>query len=115
MNRRLQDYINNLFLQVPDSTYTQELKEEMLTNLSDKYKDLLVEGKSKEEAFIIVTSSIGDIRELLSGLDESAVIITTRDIEERRRKSALITSVAVMLYILGGLCLFVLHSLVLKI
>lgn len=86
MNKRLQDYINNLFLQVPNSTYAQELKEEMLTNLSDRYEDLLREGKSKEEAFIIVTSSIGDIRELLSGLDESAVIITTKDIEKRRRK-----------------------------
>lgn len=102
MNKRLQDYINNLFSQVPNSTYAQELKEEMLTNLSDRYEDLLRAGKSKEEAFIIVTSSIGDIRELLSGLDESAVIITTKDIEARRRKSALITSFAVMLYILGG-------------
>lgn len=102
MNKRLQDYINNLFSQVPNSTYAKDLKEEMLTNLNDRYEDLLVEGKSKEEAFIIVTSSIGDIRELLSGLDESAVIITTKDIEQRRRKSALITSVAVMMYILGG-------------
>ena len=102
MNKRLQDYISSLFSQVPNSTYTQELKEEMLTNLSDKYEDLLIEGKSKEEAFIIVTSSIGDIRELLSGLDESVVIITTKDIEKRRKKSALITSIAVMLYILGG-------------
>lgn len=102
MNKRLQEYINNLFSQVPDSTYARDLKEEMLTNLNDKYEDLLVEGKSKEEAFIIVTSSIGDIRELLSGLDESAVIITTKDIEQRRKKSAFITSVAVMMYILGG-------------
>lgn len=101
MNKRLKDYIEQLFTQVSDTTYARDLKEEMLINLNDRYEDLLVEGKSKEEAFIIVTSSIGDIRELLSGLDESAVIITTKDIEKKRKESALIRSIAVMLYIMS--------------
>ncbi|MDA3734265.1 permease prefix domain 1-containing protein [Niameybacter massiliensis] len=101
MNRKLKDYIDQLFAQVSDSTYARELKEEMLINLNDRYEDLLIEGKSKEEAFIIVTSSIGDIRELLSGLDETAVIITTKDIEKRRKESALIRSIAIMLYIIS--------------
>ncbi|WP_053982508.1 permease prefix domain 1-containing protein [Niameybacter massiliensis] len=101
MNRKLKDYIDQLFAQVSDSAYARELKEEMLINLNDRYEDLLIEGKSKEEAFIIVTSSIGDIRELLSGLDETAVIITTKDIEKRRKESALIRSIAIMLYIIS--------------
>lgn len=101
MNRKLKDYIDQLFAQVSDSTYARELKEEMLINLNDRYEDLLIEGKSKEEAFIIVTSSIGDIRELLSGLDETAVIITTKDIEKHRKESALIRSIAIMLYIIS--------------
>lgn len=101
MNKKLKDYIDKLFSQVADTVYTRELKEEMLINLNDRYEDLLAEGKSKEEAFIIVTSSIGDIRELVSGLDESAVIITTKDIEKKRKESALIRSIAVMLYIVS--------------
>ena len=101
MNRKLKDYIDQLFAQVSDSAYARELNEEMLINLNDRYEDLLIEGKSKEEAFIIVTSSIGDIRELLSGLDETAVIITTKDIEKRRKESALIRSIAIMLYIIS--------------
>lgn len=108
MNKRLKDYIDNLFAGVSNTTYARELKEEMLMNLNDKYEDLLIEGKSKEEAFMIVTSSIGDIRELLSGLDESAVIITTKDIEKRRKQSALITSIAVAMYILGAAALITL-------
>lgn len=108
MNRKLKDYIDDLFTQVANTTYARELKEEMLTNLNDKYEDLLVEGKSKEEAFTIVTSSIGDIRELLSGLDESAVIITTKDLEKRRQISAIITSIAVAIYILSAAVLIIL-------
>nr|WP_307993271.1 permease prefix domain 1-containing protein [uncultured Niameybacter sp.] len=101
MNKKLKDYIDKLFSEVADTVYTRELKEEMLINLNDRYEDLLTQGKSKEEAFIIVTSSIGDIRELVSGLDESAVIITTKDIEKKRKESALIRSIAVMLYIVS--------------
>lgn len=101
MNKKLEDYIDKLFSQVADTVYTRELKEEMLINLNDRYEDLLTQGKSREEAFIIVTSSIGDIRELVSGLDESAVIITTKDIEKKRKESALIRSIAVMLYIVS--------------
>ena len=101
MNKKLKDYIDKLFSEVADTVYTRELKEEMLINLNDRYEDLLTQGKSREEAFIIVTSSIGDIRELVSGLDESAVIITTKDIEKKRKESALIRSIAVMLYIVS--------------
>lgn len=115
MNKKLKDYIDQLFAQVSDTTYTRDLKEEMLINLNDRYEDLLVEGKSKEEAFIIVTSSIGDIRELISGLDESAVIVTTKDIEKKRKESALIRSVAVMLYIMSPAILIALSMIGLEI
>lgn len=102
MNRRLVEFINQLFLQTPNTAYVAELKEEMLVNLNDRYEDLLVQGKSQDEAYVIVTSSVGDLRELLSGLDESVVAITTKDLETRRKKSALITSIAVMMYIMCG-------------
>ncbi|MGL5676591.1 MAG: permease prefix domain 1-containing protein [Cellulosilyticaceae bacterium] len=102
MNKRIKEFIDQLFAHTPHTTYVEELKEEMLTNLCDKYEDLLVEGKSKDEAYMIVTASVGDIRELVSGIDESAVMITTKDLEVRRKKSALITSIAVAMYILCG-------------
>ncbi|MGL4798646.1 MAG: permease prefix domain 1-containing protein [Cellulosilyticaceae bacterium] len=102
MNKRIKEFIDQLFAHTPHTTYVEELKEEMLTNLCDKYEDLLVEGKSKDEAYMIVTASVGDIRELVSGIDESAVMITTKDLEARRKKSALITSIAVAMYILCG-------------
>ena len=102
MNKKIKDFIEQLFEHTPSNTYIDELKEEMLINLSERYEDLLVEGKSKEEAYLIVTSSVGDIRELISGLDESAVVITTKDLEKRRKKSALVVSSAVGLYIMSG-------------
>lgn len=105
MYQNLREYINQLFMNVSSSTYVDDLKEELFANLSEKYDDLIAQGKSPEEAFQIATSSIGDIRELVSGLDESAVIITTKDLEKRRKQSALTTSISVGLFILApALC-----------
>lgn len=102
MNTKINRYIDELFAHTPNTIYVEELKEEMKINLSEKYEDLLSEGKTQEEAYMIATSSIGDIRELVSGLDESAVVITTKDLERRKQKSALMRSIAIMMYILCG-------------
>ena len=75
----------------------------MLQNLTDKYNDLLAEGKTPEAAFNIATASIGDISELLDQLrrEESHAPHYTEDqIQRSRQRSALCISIAVMLYIL---------------
>lgn len=83
MNYKLRDYIENLFENAPRTHKVYDLKDELLTNLNDKQDDLIRDGKSEEEAFKIVTVSIGDIHELLQGVDE---IVITKDKKADRKK-----------------------------
>lgn len=95
MNEKLRNYIDALFEKAPKTVRAVELKEEMFQNLTDKYNDLLAQGKSEEAAYNIAVASIGDVDSLIAGLTgpdrtESA---------EGRKRNALFTSVAVALYI----------------
>jgi hypothetical protein len=98
MEEKLRRYIDGLFQEVPQTKSVVELKEEMLQNLIEKYMDLINEGKSEEAAFNIAVAGIGDINELVKDINK------VRDKDElaaQRQKSAMLTSIAVMLYILS--------------
>ena len=64
--------IDDLFVNLPQSRETLELKEEMVQNLMERYNDLLAEGKSAEEAFDIAAAGVGDVNELIAELLPSA-------------------------------------------
>lgn len=103
MQAKLRAYMDHLFAQTRPTKAAIELKEEMLQNLTDKYNDLLAEGKSPEAAYNIATASIGDISELLAQLKQEENQIpryTEEQIQRSRQRSAICISVAVMLYIL---------------
>ena len=65
MNEKLRNHVNILFAAAPKTAKTEEIKEELLTNLNDKYNDLLADGYDSTAAFHIALSGIGDIDELL--------------------------------------------------
>lgn len=103
MQAKLRAYMDHLFSQTRPTKAAVELKEEMLQNLTDKYNDLIAEGKSPEAAYNIATASIGDISELLAQLKQEENQIpryTEEQIQRSRQRSAICISVAVMLYIL---------------
>ena len=81
MQAKLRAYMDHLFSQTRPTKAAVELKEEMLQNLTDKYNDLLAEGKSPEAAYNIATASIGDISELLAQLkqEENQIPATPRN------------------------------------
>lgn len=106
MEDKLRAYMDHLFRNVSPSRKSVELKEEILQNLADKYHDLLAEGKTQEAAYNIAVASIGDMDELLAGLDKEqnrGSVMSSEQIEHNRKKSAICISVAVMLYILSVL------------
>ncbi len=98
MDERLRRYVDGLFQDAPQTKSVVELKEEMLQNLIEKYMDLINEGKSEEAAFNIAVAGIGDINELVSDMNK---VKNTATLAANKQKSAMLTSIAVMLYILS--------------
>lgn len=105
MEDKLRAYMDHLFRDVKPTRKSVELKEEILQNLVDKYHDMMAEGKTPEAAYNIAVASIGDMDELLAGLhgttSGSGLSITTEELEKGRRKSAVLISIAVMMYIMS--------------
>lgn len=106
MEDRLRAYMDELFERVKPSKKSVELKEEILQNLTDKYYDLVSQGKTSEAAYNIAVASIGDVDELLGGLMEEergCQSMSEEEIQRQRKKSAVLTAVAIMMYILSVL------------
>ena len=105
MKEKLRMHIDGVFAETVPTKKAVELKEEMIQNLEEKYKDLLSEGKTPEAAYNIAIAGIGDVSGLLSELDTdvNAVLWRRQEDEAARRKSALLTSGAVVMYILAAL------------
>lgn len=109
MENNLRDYIEELFQNAPQTHKVMELKEELILNLTDKYEDLIAKGTPNEQAFKIVTASIGDIDSLIRGLGEVSAT-STIETPEDRKKTALVVSTAVGLYILSVVAVIFLTS-----
>jgi len=104
MNDRLRRYIDILFEDAPQTKKTVELKEEILQNITDKYNDLLSEGKTEEAAYNIAVASVGEVGELIDSLKNSSIerINPSQDeIEKSKHRSALIVSISVAMYIIS--------------
>jgi len=98
MIKKLINYVEQLFENAPQTNRVSDLKDELKANLIEKYNDLLAKGKSEEEAYNIVVAGIGDINELINQIEGSEA--DKRDVEKERKRSALLVTTAVVLYIL---------------
>ncbi|MEG0356809.1 MAG: permease prefix domain 1-containing protein [Christensenellaceae bacterium] len=107
MEQKLRKYVEELFADAPKTKKALELREEIYTNLRDKYDDLIKSGASPEEAYVIVKRSVGDVSELLGGLEEPTDAVPMVS-EAQRKKFAKNTAIAVMLYILSPIAIIVL-------
>jgi len=110
MEDKLRRYVDGLFARTAPTKKAVELKEEMLQNLNDKYNDLISEGKTPEAAYNIAIAGIGDVSGLLHEL-EAEIVYSVPDMAEyqaARQRTAMFTSIAVMLYILCALPLIIL-------
>lgn len=100
MEAKLRAYVESLFEQAPNTRKAYELKEEMIQNLVEKYHGLCDEGKSEEVAYNIAVSGIGDTSELIAGLSGAQAALTPEE-EQRRRRYAILTALAIGLYIIA--------------
>ena len=110
MEDKLRRHIDGLFDETTPTRKSVELKEEMIQNLQDKYNDLVAEGKTEEAAYNVAVAGIGDISGLLKELENDHHNNNgglEMENEKARQKSAMLTSIAVALYILSPLTLIV--------
>lgn len=104
MNSKLRSTVEALFEAAPKTRRAYDLKEELISNLTDKYNDLIAQGKAPDEAYNNVVASIGDVDELIMGLEQSNPF--NRENEEKaRKKTALVVTGAVGLYIFSVISL----------
>ena len=71
MNSKIKNYVDKLFANSLNEPYIRDAKEELLANLHDKYNDLVADGKSEDEAYLLVISGIGELDELFEDKAQS--------------------------------------------
>ena len=109
MNEKIRKEVNTLFENAPNTKRANDLKDEIISNAEDKYEDLLKQGKRDEEALQTVIKEIGNVDELIEELNKNNPIHKGYT-EEGRRKTALIVSICVGLYILAVISTVVLEE-----
>lgn len=102
MKEALRSYMDELLAEVPKTRKVLELKEELISNMQDRYEDLITEGFREKDAYQSVVDSMGDVKALFAEYEEERTEVKIEvESEEIRRKRAWISTIAVGLYILA--------------
>lgn len=108
MREQLIQYVNLLFA---GASGCAEVKAEILQNTLDRYDDLVAQGKAPEAAYRLAISGIGDINEILGSTGVQSVPAANRQPEAREpARRTLVRAVAIALYILSPLPLFLIQD-----
>ena len=100
MNDMIKNHVGALFAGAPPTRRANDLKDEMVSNLTARYHDLLSQGMDEDAAYKTTIDGIGDISELINSLREQEVFDPVQA-QIQRQKSALLISSAVALYIVS--------------
>lgn len=99
MNSKIKNYVEVLFSDIPRSKKANELKEELLSNMSERFEDYTQEGKTENQAYSLVISSLGDIDEMLADVIPSDEFL--KNANYYRNRNAKTTAISVAMYIIG--------------
>lgn len=118
----IKNYLDNMFANLPKTNEMLKLKNDILSNMEEKYNELKNEGKSENEAIGIVISEFGNINELINELgikvEADGKAIPTITLEEAesfmaaKKESGLYVGIGVVLCIMGAAVLILVSSLV---
>lgn len=62
----INNYVETVFMKLPDMQELMDLKQNILNNMEKKYKELLSDGLSDTEAIGLVISDFEDVDEFIS-------------------------------------------------
>jgi amino acid transporter len=113
MNPKIREHVDYLFATAPKTPRALELKEELISNLNERYADLLKEGEMPEAAFSIVIGGIGDLDELLYPLREETSAPDNKT--DARQKFAWLFAAGIGLCVLGFVFPILLPSILQKV
>ena len=65
MNEKVTNYVNGVFAPFVGIKSVAELKEDLLSDLRERFRELKAEGKDDETAFVMTIESIGDIEQTI--------------------------------------------------
>lgn len=68
------NYLENMFLQLPQTPEVLRAKQELGNMMEDKFQELIAEGRKENEAVGIVISEFGNLEELAEELGISQVV-----------------------------------------
>ena len=112
----IMNYIDSMFAGIPVTDETSRLREDITANMTDKYDELVKEGKSGNEAIGTVISEFGSIDEVLSemGITRGAVPVVITEAPEKKylshiRTVSLLAAAGAGILILGIALMFVLQ------
>lgn len=106
MNSKIKNYVDVVFKDVPRSKKAIELKEEIASNLNERFEDYLKEGKSETESYGLAVANMGDIDEMIREVMPNEDFV--KEANTYRRRNARNTAIGVCLYILGAAALILL-------
>ncbi len=104
---KIRQELDRLFAGAPQTRAALELQEELLANCMDRYQDLVKGGSESDAAVQQVLGSIGNVDELIASLPEGDGVLGSAWEAQRRRNSAVVTTVAIGLYIFAGVVFLV--------
>ncbi|MEL3908272.1 MAG: permease prefix domain 1-containing protein [Treponemataceae bacterium] len=93
MNQKIKNYVDLLFDDVPRSQKAIELKNEILSNLNDKFQALRAEGKTENEAYGLAVAGLGNIDELIQALMPDEAM--SAKIDSYKKRKSLLTAIGV--------------------
>lgn len=99
MNAKIKNYVDVLFSDIPRTKKAQELKQEILSNMNDRFNAYIAEGKTESQAYSLAVAEQGDIDAALADLAPATEL--KAKIDAYRTLKARNTAIAVALYILS--------------
>lgn len=88
MKEQIREYINTVFADAPAKEETEELKEQMISDVFDRYDDLIASGKTPAVAYSICVSGIGDISPVINALKGEAEDVNNTESEPTYHEEA---------------------------
>jgi BTB/POZ domain-containing protein KCTD9 len=98
MNEKLTRYLDGLFAPYEDSLTVKNLKEELLYDLEEKFRDLKNQGHDDETAYQMTIGSIGDVSEIMESISaktKELVQLVRRNFSATDLRNSDLTGVAV--------------------